>query len=154
MDIPSPFPEGIRLVKKIRLLFPELKILIYSRDSESWKLKKILVNGVNGFLDKFSESKKLIYAVEQMFEKGMYFDEGIKDKFFTNHFNKEELPDLTRRERQVLELILEEKNTKEIAIKLHISVTTVETYRRNLLFKFDVKNSAGLVKQAYEKGFV
>ncbi len=154
MDIPSPFPEGIKLVKKIRLLFPELKVLIYTRNLETWKIKKILLNGVNGLLDKSSESKKLIYAIEQMVEKGIYFEEGIKEKFFFNHSNKEELPDLTRRERQVLELVLDEKSTKEIALYLHISITTVETYRRNLLFKFDVKNSAGLVKQAYEKGFV
>lgn len=61
---------------------------------------------------------------------------------------------ITRREREVLSLIVDEYTTKEIATQLYISYQTASTHRKNLLAKLDVKNSAGLVRKAFELGIV
>lgn len=69
-------------------------------------------------------------------------------------YNKKVLQMITRREAEILELITQQRTSKEIAIFLHISVSTVETHRRNLFRKFGVRNAVGLIKEAMREGLV
>ncbi|MCL4142250.1 UNVERIFIED_CONTAM: hypothetical protein GTU68_010647 [Idotea baltica] len=71
-----------------------------------------------------------------------------------NSFSSEDIPPITKREREVLELIASEHTTKEIAKKLFLSFDTIQTHRKHLLQKFNAKNIVGVIKKATDKGIL
>lgn len=156
LDINMPNLNGIETCRQIRRSFPEIKILALSMLKEVSLIKLILKNGADGYLLKNSGKEEILTAIRKIQTGEKYFSSevaalvmesltGAKVKNTENPF-----PKLSRREKQILQLIVDEYTTVEIAEKLFISFGTVETHRRNLLIKLGARNTAGLVRACFE----
>ena len=160
LDINMPVMNGIECCGLARQQFPNLKILALSMMKDASLVKEILKAGATGFLLKNAGQDEVISAIERVHNGEQAFsDEILKIVMGSFSDDKEKapnnkLPKISRREKQILKLIVWEKTTHEIAQELFISFGTVETHRRNLLHKLDVKNTAGLVRVALENNLL
>ncbi|WP_205780357.1 response regulator transcription factor [Flagellimonas oceanensis] len=157
LDINMPGLNGIEACKKITKLGLESKIIAITMHKESSLIRQMLNNGSKGYVLKNAGKTELVEAIESVFAGKTYLDETSKEIVFNMMTNDKKIketsslfPKLSRREKEVLQLILEEHTTQEIADKLFISFGTVETHRRNMLIKTGTRNTAGLVKVALE----
>ena len=125
---------------------------------ESSLIKLMLSKGAKGYVLKNATSEELVTAIKTVYDGKMYLDDTANEiviNTMTNSNKKKNqqqspFPKLSRREKEVLQLILNEHTTQEIADKLFISFGTVETHRRNMLIKTGTRNTAGLVRVALE----
>ena len=156
-DLKMPELNGVEATKLIRKEFPEIKIIALT----SYFSKPFIINmvsiGAVAYLAKNSTPKLMLHTIEEVAKKGFYYDDQvmqfIQDELRnqTKHTkSKFDRKFFTKRERQVLQLICEQKTTNEIAEQLAISPRTVEGHRNNLLIKTESKNVAGLVIYAIE----
>lgn len=155
-DISMPDMTGIELNTAIKELYPEIKILVVSMHEDTNMINQLMKDGVDGFVPKNAEKKELLNAIKTIFNGSPFFSESIKRAYFDRVFEdkkKQEIK-LTDREKEVLILIAEEYTTYEIAEKLSLSKYTIESYRKTLFSKLNVKNIAGLVKRAMRLGFI
>ena len=155
LDISLPDESGIDLCKKIKLISPNTKILALSNLSERSIILRMIQNGANGYLLKNVSSRELTSSIHKLMNGEIVFSELIK-QIITNPAEDElkEIPRLTRRELEILKLIAKGKTTQEIANQLFVSPLTIETHRRNLMAKFEVKNAAELIMAAARDKFV
>jgi DNA-binding NarL/FixJ family response regulator len=129
---------------------------------ESSFIRNAVRSGAKGYILKNSNADLLQAAIVRVSEGDVWFGEDVKDALMKGIIPDqpkkpsifEEIPKLSRREKEVLRLITQEFTTSEIGEKLFISQSTVETHRKNLLLKLNVRNTAGLVRFAIEKGLV
>lgn len=156
LDINLPDGNGIDLCKTILKDLPKLHILALTNFNETAFVKNIIRNGAKGYLLKNTDKIELELAIKKVYQGEQYLQKSIQKKILdesignstTNTF----IPKLTRREQEVLDLIISEHTTKEIAEKLFVSSKTVETHRSHLIQKLGARNTAGLVRIAIEKG--
>jgi DNA-binding NarL/FixJ family response regulator len=150
MDISMPEQNGIETARLLKESHPTIKIIMLSMHDNHPVIREILELGVDGYLLKTTSKSELLEAIKTVMMGKRYFGQDVQEVFM-NSFgadNMEAPVQLTRREKEILELICEELNTNEIAEKLFVSKHTVETHRKNLLAKTGAKNVAGLVKFA------
>jgi len=145
----------IKWLSKVFKTQPNLKIVALSMHKESSLIKLMLSNGAKGYVLKNAGQDEVIKAIETVYSNKMYLDETVNDIIVSsvaNNAKKQQnpFPSISRREKEVLKLILDECTTQDIADKLFISFGTVETHRRNMLIKLGAKNTAGLVRIALE----
>ena len=152
LDINLPDISGIELCKKVKDQFPEVKTLALSTFSERAYVSRMIQNGASGYLIKSSSKEEILEAIEQV-QAGGYFMNVNFDQAAATPTPKT-IPFLTRREKEVLILIAEGLTNPQIADKLFISVTTVNSHRQNLLMKFEVSNTASLIKLAAGLGLI
>lgn len=152
LDVNLPDISGIELCKKIKEQFPEVKSLALSTFSERAYVSRMIQNGACGYLIKSSSKEEILEAIRQV-QAGGYFMNVSFDHNTASSAPKN-TPFLTRREKEVLALIAEGMTNPQIADQLFVSVTTVNTHRSNLLMKFDVSNTASLIKAAAGLGLV
>tara|TARA_R110002049_G_scaffold6548_2_gene41093 strand:+ start:7768 stop:8412 length:645 start_codon:yes stop_codon:yes gene_type:complete len=156
LDINMPGINGIDTCKELLKIKPQLKIIAISMHKESSLIKLMLSSGAKGYVLKNAGQDEVIEAIKTVYDGKMYLDATVNDivvnSVASNSNNKlnSPFPSLSRREKEVLKLILDEHTTQEIAEKLFISFGTVETHRRNMLIKTGVRNTAGLVRTALE----
>lgn len=161
MDISMPNLNGIdataQLVKKI----PNIKILALSMHKHKNFVEEILRVGASGYLLKENSYEELIAAMHAVLEGEIYLSSGVTGivvKGFVEQLETKEehsaKSTLTPREREILQLIAEEKNTKQISSILDISSKTVETHRKNIMQKLEIDNVAGLTKYAIREGLI
>ncbi|WP_027420143.1 response regulator transcription factor [Crocinitomix catalasitica] len=156
MDISMPKMDGIEASQMIKTKFPGVKIIMLTMHETQNYIRKLLDIGVDGYLLKTTSKSELFEAINTVLKGEKYYGTDVQ-KVFMNSFNSDKVSSdikLTRREKEILDLICEELNTNEIADKLFISAYTVETHRKNLLSKTGSKNVAGLVKFAVQNKFV
>lgn len=157
IDINLPGMDGVELCKAIRSAHSEIKILALSTFNEASFISRIMKNGGNGYLLKNTSSEELLAAIKMAYAGEQYLSKDVQATLVASSFGQKEknfIPKLTRREKEILLLIIDEMTTKEIAAKLFISDATVETHRLHLLNKLGARNTAGLVKIAIQKGLV
>lgn len=148
-DLQLPDKDGLYLIKKIRENDDALKILVLSSMTNHATIHKLIQFDVNGFLNKNISSLDLLNAIQKILEGENYFQPDIYNDYLENYKSKsEETQTITPRELEVLQLIIEEKTTSEIAAILKLSTYTVEGYRKNLLLKTGASNVVGLIKYA------
>ncbi|MEP6647913.1 MAG: response regulator transcription factor, partial [Saprospiraceae bacterium] len=119
---------------------------------------EILKYGAQGYILKNTDKKELINAIEMVNNGQSYFSDEVTETIMKSLVNQRTgskksamlAPKISRREKDVLELIMKEHTTQEIADTLFISLKTVESHRRSLLTKLGVRNTAGLVREAIE----
>lgn len=156
LDINMPGINGIETCKELLKINPDLKIIAISMHKESSLIKLMLSNGAKGYVLKNAGQDEVIDAIKTVYEGKMYLDDTVNEIVLNSVANNgseksvNPFPKLSRREKDVLNLILEEYTTQEIADKLFISFGTVETHRRNMLIKTGARNTAGLVRIALE----
>lgn len=155
LDIELPDLSGFELLEIIKDKCPDSRIIVNTMHEETWIVKKLLQIGVDGVILKSADTDEIKNALESVL-KG--------EKYFCNEFNKIrkrlrfsiDIPDyqLTNREMDVLKAISSGMQTKEIAEVLHVSVNTVETHRKSLFLKFEVRNAVELVLKAINNGII
>ncbi len=155
LDLNMPVMNGIDACKAIKKKYPGIKVIILSMISESKIVQNLMKYGANGYLLKNSGQDEILEAIQKVYAGENHFDQEIIDIILnpsTSVQVKDENlhPSLSRREKEILQLIIEEHTTSEIAEKLFISFGTVESHRRNMISKLGVRNTAGLVSAAYK----
>ena len=146
LDINMPDKSGIDLCKEIKAKYPDILIIGLSSFNQQSYIQKMMQNGASGYVLKNASREEIVNAIESVMNGDIFIS---NEASVTMRENKDALiPVITRREKEVLQLIAEGLINKEIAEKLFISITTVDTHRNSLLSKFDVKNTANLIKLA------
>lgn len=159
LDVILPDIKGSELAAMIHSRYPAIKILAITSLDAPVHVKAMLRNGCTGYLLKNTDVQTLIHAIEEVNEGREYIEPSIKEQMLQNvlHFRKNtniKKPTLTRRETEILHLIIEENTNQEIADKLFLSLRTIENHRFSLFQKLDVKNTVGLVKVAIQLGLI
>lgn len=157
LDINLPDGNGIHLCKQLKEHYKNLKIIALSNYEDIAFIKQIIKNGANGYLLKNTNKLELITAIKTVTNDQLFLPEKLQRMLLNDSLGKPTnssffIPSLTRREKEVLELIVKEYTSEEIAENLFVTIKTVEAHRSNLIQKLGVKNVAGLVRVAIEKG--
>ena len=153
VDINLPDVNGIDLAAKIKKEFPQVHIIGLSTFKQRSYVAQMINSGASGYLLKSADKEEIEAAVIAVLGGNLYFSKEIANT--TNEKNlTPELPTLTRREKEILQLLSHGLTSHEIATKLFLSNYTVDTHRKNLLTKFDVGNTALMIKQASEMGIL
>ncbi len=156
LDINMPGINGIETCKKLLKNKPTLKIIAISMHKESSLIKLMLSNGAKGYVLKNAGQDEVIKAIETVQAGSIYLDDTVNNIVVNSvaagsrKKMDSPFPTLSQREKEILNLILDECTTQEIAEKLFISFGTVETHRRNMLIKTGARNTAGLVRISLE----
>jgi DNA-binding NarL/FixJ family response regulator len=148
MDINLPDKSGIDLCREVKELYPAVYIIGLSTFNQQSFIQKMLHNGASGYVLKNATQDELLEAIAVVAKGKTYLSDEAASSL--RKTTEADVPVLTRREKEVLELIAEGLTNNEIAAKLFISVTTVDTHRKNLLAKFDARNIAALIKTAMQ----
>ena len=148
VDINLPDISGIDLAEKIRREFPQVKVLAMSTFNERSYISQMIQNGASGYLVKSASKEEIEEAILCAHEGKMYLSAALQASGNKPYDLNEKLPLLTSREKEVLQLIAEGMTNPQIAQQLFISLHTVDSHRKNLLTKFEVNNTAGLIKLA------
>lgn len=145
LDIALPDMNGVEVCKRIKEHHHSLKIIALSNQAEQSTILQMLENGVSGFLLKSVPSEEILQSIEAVLADKMVLNHEIQTIIETTSINKNSLPSLTKREKEVLKLLTQGKTTITIAEELFLSKLTIDTYRKNLLQKFNVKNTTELI---------
>jgi DNA-binding NarL/FixJ family response regulator len=149
LDVFLPDINGIDLCKIIKEKYPKIVVLGMSSQSERSLVIQMIQNGANGYLLKSASSKEFYQCIEKAIAGEIVFSQevaAIISKPDVSDFKK--LPSLTKREKEILNLIAAGKSTKEMADSLFLSFLTVQNHRKNILTKLQVKNVAQLLAVA------
>jgi DNA-binding NarL/FixJ family response regulator len=156
LDISLPEINGLDLCKTIKTQYPSIKVIMLSMHNEPSIISQAIKNGADGYLLKSVTGQELVMAFERVL-KGENFYCSEVTKIIIQSINNTKkvsqysiVPRLSRREKDILRLIIDELTTNEIADKLCLSVKTIEAARGQMLSKVGARNIAGLVKAAYE----
>jgi DNA-binding NarL/FixJ family response regulator len=154
MDINLPDLDGIELCKIMTQNHPKTKVLALSTFDQGTYIKKMMESGAHGYLLKKSSKQEIIEAIKTVNSGETYlcFDAGRA--FKQANENQNNLPHLTKREKEVLQNISEGLTNLQISEKLFISIDTVDSHRKNLYSKLNVKNTAMLLKYALENNLL
>jgi len=153
-DIRFGNDDARTFLKEIQTSYPELKIIALSSHVDEFTVKSTLAAGCKGYVSKSASVSEIFDAIQSVLENKQFISSDINSGLITNFVNSTKALKLTKREQEVLIGIHDELSTKEIAEKLFLSEKTIEGYRSSLFMKFEVKNVAGLVKQAILYGYV
>lgn len=153
LDIHFGKHDGREIIQEIRQLMPEMKIIALTSHSDSTTIKSSVNVGFDGYLLKIDGREEIEKALKAVTNNEKYFSPKTQQTFFEMSTSKNKI-ELTEREKEILQLIVQEKTTKEIAEQLCVSEKTVETHRASIMQKLEVKNIAGMVKKAILKGLV
>ena len=153
-DINMPKVNGINLIKKIKKINFNIKVIMMSMYSEKSIIKEAFLNNADGYLSKNCSIDDIKKAVKNAFSSSKTKNLFVKNEepkakdSFSLKFS------LTKREKEIIKNILDQKSNVEIAKALSISKRTVETHRKNIMLKLGVKNSIGIAVKALEIGII
>lgn len=155
LDVNMPEMNGIEATKLIAKNYPVVKTLILTMHNRKEFIVELIAAGASGYLLKNCNKSELTDALLALNDNKDYYSREVTDAVIESLKQKKkgELHpqiELSKREVEVLQLIAKEFTTKEIGQKLFISENTVETHRRNLISKLNMRNTAGLVRYAVE----
>ena len=153
-DYNLPGMDGLDLVKAVKRILPEIKVIILSQHDEVHLVKEILKEGVHGYILKKDTHIELVSAIKQISKGKMFMSNEINQMLVESLNFPEEHKLLTDREREILKLIAQEYTNKMIAEALFISERTVETHRKNIFRKTKTNSLVGLIKFAYSNNLI
>jgi len=151
MDVNLPDKSGTELCKEVKQLYPSVLVLGLSTFNQQAIIENMIQNGASGYLLKNATKKEIMEAITLVQKGRSYFSAEAAQSLKKPH---EQQPLITRREKEVLQLIAEGLTNAEVSEKLFISVSTVNTHRKSLLEKFEVKNTATLIGKAIKMGLI
>ncbi|GAA0879217.1 hypothetical protein GCM10009119_21850 [Algoriphagus jejuensis] len=158
IDVIQEFKWLLKLTQKILRNQPKLKVFVFGEFKDSRSIKSIFKIGVSGYLLSNCCTHVLYQAINQVNMGRSFLDPQLTEIFMDTLLQSHCFPTtkshLTKREKQILQLIVDEYTTHEIANKLFISFCTVETHRLHLIQKMGVRNTAGLVREAISANLV
>ncbi|WP_295119592.1 response regulator transcription factor [uncultured Chitinophaga sp.] len=151
MDINLPDKSGIDLCKEVKDQYPSVLVIGLSTFNQQTYIEKMISNGASGYVLKNATQPELMEAIKTVVSGKDYLSLEAAQVLRKNNTNAVML---TRREKEVLELIADGLTNPEISQKLFVSLSTIETHRKNLLAKFGVNNTASLVMVAVKSGLI
>jgi len=157
LDINMPELDGIKTTEYLRRDFPELKIIIISMHSDELFPQRLIKAGANAYLTKDTSINEITYAIYEVMESRNYICNEVAQKLaLLNTGSKSSSPfkSLSKRELEVLALMIEGLKVSDISDKLCLSPKTVSTYRYRLFGKLSVQNDIELTKLAMQYGFI
>lgn len=161
LDISMPKMNGISVMREIKSQFPEIKILALTIHQSDHYVLEAFEAGADGYCLKDAGRRELMVAITSVLEGKKYISPTISDKVMEGYLtgrkklkSRTSWDTITPREREVLKLLGEGYQNKEISDMLHISVKTVEKHRANIMNKLDLHNAAALTAYAIEHGLV
>jgi len=158
MDVTMPDLNGIEATKRILNDRPGTKVLALSMHSDRRFVSKMLSAGASGYMLKDCAFDELAHAIRTVYERKTYLSGRVVEVVLDDYVNRLETEEetaaelLSDREREVLQLLAEGNSTKEIANRLHLSVKTIETHRRSIMEKLNLRSVAELTKYAVREG--
>jgi len=158
MDISMPNLNGIEATRQIKSALPEVEVVVLSMHATRNYVQQVLQAGASAYLLKDSAFEELSTALLAISRGGMYLSPAITKTAALANLKGSfggiagQVEHLTKRELQVLQLIAEGKSTKDIAARLELSVKTVETHRKQIMDKLDIRSIAGLTKYCIREG--
>jgi DNA-binding NarL/FixJ family response regulator len=151
MDINLPDMNGTELCKIVKQQYPQVRILGLSTFNQQAVIKNMIDSGASGYVLKNATGEELCEAITAAMSGKNYLS---REAAFAMEESDRKLPQITFREKEVLKFLVEGLTNQQIAEKLFISISTVATHRQSLLNKFEVKNTASLLKFASKFGLM
>ena len=157
LDARLPNVSGVDILRRIGKQLKGTRVLVFSAYETPALVREMLENGAHGFVEKTAGLAEFKKGLETVANGGTYFGPGVaallRNVVANNNATTGADP-LTEREREILKLVAESNSTKEIALKLGISVKTVDNHRTNLMRKLNLHDVASLTRYALEIGLV
>jgi two-component system, NarL family, response regulator NreC len=160
MDISMPGMNGIQATERLKQVYPEVKVLVLSVHDDTSYLRQMLTVGAAGYILKHTAADALIQAIRTVAAGGLYLEPSLAEHVVGRYVRRPaaitELlgVELSEREREVVQRVVQGYSNKEIATQLSLSVKTVETYRARALEKLGLTSRAALVRYALERGWL
>lgn len=158
LDISLPDTDGLRLCEQIRQKNKQSKILGLTSANDASIITQMLHRGANGYLLKNMERDELLEAIDRVLNGKIFLSKSANEKVLEQYASVnsalEDKPALTRREKEILDLLNEGLKGPAMAEKLFLSPYTVETHRKNLMQKLNASSTQQLLKTAREKGLL
>ncbi len=163
LDISMPNVNGIEATTIIKQNNPETKVLILTIHDNEEYIQELILAGADGYVLKNAEKKEIFDGVRAVANGSTFFSEGVSKVLIEGLVRRTrnkvpfQIPNenkLTKRETEVLRLIAEGLTSKEIADRLSLSVTTVNSHRTNIMKKLNIHEIVGLVKYAIQKSLI
>ena len=151
-DINIPKINGIELIKKIKKIDFNIKVIMISMYSEKSIIKEAFLNNADGYLSKNCSINDIKKSIKNSFSKSKTKNLFVEDEEFKSQDTFSVKFRLTKREKEIIKNILTQKSNAEIGDALSISKRTVETHKKNIMLKLGVKNSIGIAVKALEIG--
>jgi two-component system nitrate/nitrite response regulator NarL len=148
LDINLPDQSGLEACPQLLAARPELKIIALTTLNEKSYVTRMMAQGAAGYVLKNASPDELAEAIARVHAGKKYFSDEVQELLLQPEAVAPAVPPLTRREKEILGLIAQGLTSQEMADKLFLSALTVETHRRNLLAKFEVNNTAMLMREA------
>jgi DNA-binding NarL/FixJ family response regulator len=155
-DISLNGPDGLDLLKNLRVLYPTLPVLVLSMHDESIYAERALRARANGYIMKAEATEKVLVAVRRILGGDIYLSDRMANKLLHQYIAgssldmNSRLTALSDRELEVFRLIGEGRSTRQIAEKLHLSIKTVETYQAHIKEKLSLHSGRELVQHAIQ----
>ncbi len=161
MDISMPDLNGVEATAGIRKQVPETKVIALSMHSNKINIDSMIASGASGYVLKERAFDELYDAVREVSKGNFYLTPTIAGMYVDSRGSTIKLGDdilkfnkLSKKERQVLQLVAEGKKNKDIAENLGVSIKTIESHRKNIMKKLNIFSIAGLTKFAIKEGIV
>ncbi|MFC1591660.1 response regulator [Thermodesulfobacteriota bacterium] len=161
LDISMPVLNGIETTDRLKKINPEYKVIILSMHDSRAYVEKALQAGAEGYILKKGATEEVIHAIREVYMGERYLSPRIAKHVIQGFLeNKREInrdmpfAKLTRREREILQLLAEGLSSKEIAKKLSISTNTAHVHSNNIMQKINIHNRADLVRFALKEGII
>ena len=156
VDISLNGPDGLELLKNIRITSPRLPVLVLSMHDESIYAERALRAGANGYIMKQEATEKVLVALRRILSGEIYVSDRIANNMLRHYVRganvseHSSVSDLSDRELEVFRLIGEGQGTRQIADALHLSVKTVESYQAHIKEKLSLRSARELVQHAVQ----
>lgn len=154
MDISLPDMNGVDLCRMIKKNYPGIMVLALSTFNQGTYIRKMMESGASGYLLKNAGRQEIVEAIQEAAKGKTYFSFDAGQALKLASEQQSTIPPLTKREKEVLTHIAEGLTNPEIAEKLYISIDTVDSHRKNIHSKLNVKNTAMLVRLAVENNLL
>jgi DNA-binding NarL/FixJ family response regulator len=164
LDLNMPGMDGIEVLKKLKSRWPTLKIIIITQYDDPKLIDLIRENKGNGYLIKSVSKQEILHSIHEVMEGKFYLSEGLNERNVSRNSTEEihtkysdsflKRHNITKREAEIISLVASSLSTKEIAQKLFISEMTVSTHRKKIKSKLKLKNTAELIRFAFENNLI
>ncbi|MFH2057131.1 MAG: response regulator transcription factor [bacterium] len=158
LDVSMPRLNGIDAARQILRENPKIRVIVLSMHSDRRFVQEALKNGALGYVLKESAFQEVVAAIRSVMKGNLYLSQSVNDQVLQDYIKSLRdsggtvQPELSGREREVLQLLAEGKTTKQVAALLHVSAKTIESHRKQIMDKLGLRSIAELTKYAIRSG--
>ena len=161
IDLAMPELNGLTATREILRSFPKVQVVLLTMHNTDQAIREVLESGARGYVLKSDAEQNLIAAVKAVAEGKPFFTPNVAEIVLKGYLRRnadaevnDSLPELTTREREIVQLLAEGKGNKEVAMTLQVSVKTVEAHRSNINRKLSIRSTTDLVRYAVRNHIV